>query len=164
MLCRDSDHKRLRVRETNILCSQQHHAPGTEKWVLPRFEHPGQPIHRRIRIAAAHRLDESRGHPKVLIAIPVVEQRGRLQGPGHVGGADPTRGACQGSVSRDLERVECHSCIAPAQTSQHIERGRIDGDIERAKAPLGIGQSAFDQYLELSDAQCFEANDTCPRK
>ena len=52
-----------------------HDAPGDEARVLAGFQHPRQPVDRRVRIAAAHALDEGAGHVVMRVAGRVVVER-----------------------------------------------------------------------------------------
>ena len=49
--------------------------------VLPRLEHPGQVVQRRVDVAAAHRLDERADDVVVLVAVAVVAHRGPVDRP-----------------------------------------------------------------------------------
>ncbi len=71
--------ERLRVREADVLGREDDQPPRDEEWILPRLEHPREPVDRGVRVAAAHGLDECGDQPVVLIACTVVQQRRVLE-------------------------------------------------------------------------------------
>src|SRR5205807_2825653 len=52
----DCDRQRLRVGVADVLGREAHEPPRDVQWILTRFEHPREPVHRRVGIAVAHRL------------------------------------------------------------------------------------------------------------
>jgi len=73
------DAEGLRIGQPNILGCQYHQTPGDEHGIFARLEHPRKPVHTRMGIAVAHRLDERRDDVVVLVAGAVVTQRSPLQ-------------------------------------------------------------------------------------
>src|SRR5260370_1369321 len=61
--------QRLRSRQPNILDRHPHNPSRTVHRVLARFEHPPQPIHRRIWIRVPHTLMQRRNNVIVLLAL-----------------------------------------------------------------------------------------------
>ena len=67
--------QRLRVGHADVLAGEDHDPAGDEPGVLAGHQHPGQPVQRRVRVGAAHALDERAGHVVVRVAVPVVADR-----------------------------------------------------------------------------------------
>ena len=72
MMRRDRQGQRLRIGQPDILARQDHEAARDETRVLPAGEHLRQPVHRRIRIAAAATLDEGGDRIVVLVLVGIV--------------------------------------------------------------------------------------------
>ena len=62
----------IRIRQAHILAGADDDAPGDEADILSGIQHEGQPIERRIGVAAAHRLDEGRNRIVVPVARAIV--------------------------------------------------------------------------------------------
>ena len=67
--------QRVGVGVANVLGSEDNHASGDEERVLAGHEHTGQPIDRRVGIAAAQRLDERGDDVVMLLALLVVKRQ-----------------------------------------------------------------------------------------
>ena len=72
--------QRGRVGQADVLAGQDHQPAGDEARVLPGLDHPRQVVQRRVGVGAAHRLDERADHVVVLVALPVVADRGPVDG------------------------------------------------------------------------------------
>src|SRR5271170_6305667 len=70
---------RVRLRQSNILTSHAHQPPRDVQRILARFNHPRQPIQRRIRIRIAHRLVQRRNQIEMFFARLVIRQQLPLQ-------------------------------------------------------------------------------------
>ena len=69
---RHGHRERLRVGQPDVLRGEDHEAAGDEPRVLASREHLGEPVHRRIGIAAAAALDERRDRVVVLVFVRIV--------------------------------------------------------------------------------------------
>jgi len=64
--------QRGRVGHAHVLGRGDDQPPGDEPGVLPRLQHPGEVVHRRVHVRAADGLDEGADHVVVLVAVLVV--------------------------------------------------------------------------------------------
>ena len=64
------DHKRIRIRISDILGSADHDPAGNKLHILTCIQHSGQVIDRRIRVRSTHALDECRD--RIVVVIPVM--------------------------------------------------------------------------------------------
>ena len=58
----------------DIFGSEDEHTPCDKQRIFTTRDHPGQPIHRAIRIAAAHGFDEGRNDVVMLLAGFIVKR------------------------------------------------------------------------------------------
>ena len=79
LLRRDRHGQRLRVGHADVLRREDHDAPRDEERILSRLQHPRQPVDRRVRVGAAHRLDERGDRVVVGVARLVVAERAALE-------------------------------------------------------------------------------------
>ena len=56
------------IRKAHVFAGEPDHPPGQCKGDPPRFQHPGQPVHRRIRIGIPHGFVE--GGNQVVVFLP----------------------------------------------------------------------------------------------
>ena len=66
-----------RVGHADVLAGEDDHPAGDEPGVLAGLQHPRQVVHRGLRIAAAHALDERADH--VVVVVAAVAQRARAE-------------------------------------------------------------------------------------
>ena len=161
LLRRARDDERLRVGETHVLAGEDDDAAGDEHRILARVDHAHEPVERGVRVRAAHALDEGRDGVVVLIAGAVVEERAPLQRLLDLLQADRSLpvGSWHGRVRRELERVECHACVAVAHRDQPVFGllGERDGAAKTALLLEGAMNDETDivlgQRLQGEDAR-----------
>ena len=68
--------QRGRVGQADVLAGVHDQPAGDEPRVLAGHDHPGQVVQRGIDVRAADGLDERADHVVVLVAVPVVADRG----------------------------------------------------------------------------------------
>ena len=71
--------ERPRIGQADVFDRHAHQPPRDVHAILARFQHPAQPIERRIHIAGSHGLVQRRNQIEMLLAGLVVEQRLALQ-------------------------------------------------------------------------------------
>ena len=132
---RDRDDERVRVGVAHVLGGEDDHASRDEARILARLEHRGEVVDGRVRISAAHRLDERRGEVVVLVALAVVEQRPLarrvedvLLGQRSALGARGRRGELE-----DLQRSPRVAAGALGEQREHLGR-RVGSELTRARA------------------------------
>src|SRR2546428_8041395 len=74
--CRDDECHR--VGHPDILRRVDHHPSGDVPGILPRREHPHQPVHGGVGIRPPHALNKRRDMIVVRVAFPLIDQRPRL--------------------------------------------------------------------------------------
>src|SRR3984957_17711728 len=72
--------QRGRVGHAHVLAGVHDKPPGDEPRVLPRLDHPGQVVQGRVHVTAPQGLDERTDHVVMLVAVPVVADRGPVHG------------------------------------------------------------------------------------
>jgi len=124
LLRRARDDESLRVGETHVLAGEDDDAARDEHRVLARVDHAHEPVQRGIGIRPANALDERRDRVVVLVTGAVVEKGAALQRVLHL--LEPDRslsvGTWQGSISRELERVQRDARVAVAHRHQPVFR------------------------------------------
>ena len=75
LIRRDRRFQRARIRQPNVLAREANNAPRDIQRVFAAFQHPRQPVHRRVRVGIAHRLVQRADEVIVPVALLVVEQR-----------------------------------------------------------------------------------------
>ena len=62
------------IRNAHVLAGEPDHPPGNVQGIFPGFQHPGQPVHRRIRVGIPHGFVE--GGNQIVVFFPgfVIEQ------------------------------------------------------------------------------------------
>src|SRR5712692_6282410 len=74
LLRRHGNLQRLRIGESDVFGRRDDQAARDEQWILAGLQHPRQPVHGSIRIAAAHAFDQRGDDVVVLVAGAVVEE------------------------------------------------------------------------------------------
>ena len=77
---RDGDEQRARIGVADVLGREHDHAPRDEARVLAALQHRREVVHGRLRVAAAHRLDERRREVVVRVGGLVVDDRTLARG------------------------------------------------------------------------------------
>ena len=151
LLRRHRNQQPARVRQTDVFGSQDHQPARDEERVFARVEHAREPIDRRIRIAAANRLDEGADDVVVVLALLVVGDHAALQRVGDQRAVDVARAVRVGrGRSRGvLERVERDARVAVGQPDQRFERFIVDLDLLRAEAAFRVGERAAHEARDL---------------
>ena len=143
-----------------------HDAPGDELGVLPRVDHPGEPVEGGVGVAAAHRLDEGGDDVVVHVAGLVVGQAPsgvRLEdvvdGDGHgvLGGGV----AGVGHLARELERGERGAAVPAGQRDDRVER--LVREREGPRETVGVVEGAADQRAHGPVVEGLELDDPRPR-
>ena len=115
------------VRQADIFRRQDAQAPGDEEGILAPLEHPGQVIHRRVGIGAAHALDEGRYDIVMHLAAFVVDGHILLQALRDMLVVDDDGGAAGRGVHHDLQDIQQLAGVAGAETEERV--GFLDGDL-----------------------------------
>ena len=118
---RHGQRQRVRIGVADVFAGQDHQAPGEEPHVLAPFEHPRQPIKRRVGIAAANALDQGAGRIVMGVAL-----RDRIR-----------------------TALRCTDSAASARVNSN-GRSRLDkhADLQRRQRPAGIAVAHLGQKLE----------------
>ena len=108
LLRRHRHRQRPRIRQPDVLRRQYHQPPRYEQRILPRLQHPRQPVQRPVRRRPPHRLDERRYG--VIMAVPrlVVLRRAPLQGIGYGVNPNAPPAAGPGVGFRSIFRFGAH--------------------------------------------------------
>ena len=135
----DRGGERGRVGQPDVLAGEDHQPSGDEAGVLPRFDHPGQVVHRGVGVGAAHRLDEGAGDVVVLVALPVVAHRGLVDR--RLGGrqVDHVEALGDRRSGGGLEVGQRTAGVAAGEPDQVVERVVVDRD--DAAEPAFVGQA-----------------------
>ena len=138
----DGDGQRRGVRHADVLGREDHDAPGDEEGILARFEHPGQPVDRRVRVRCPDRLDERGDRVVVAVARLVVERSAPLQRLLDERTVDPLPAPDGGKrdLGGEFEAVQCDARIAGGRVQEEAERVGIERDALVAQPALGIGE------------------------
>ncbi len=142
-LCgRGRDDKCHRVGVADVFGRRDHDPPGEEPRVFPRLEHAGQPVRRRIGIAAAHAFDEGAGRVVMLVARRIVLNRLLLDRVlGHNEIDRLVRLGCR--EDGDLKGIERPPGVAVGDFREKIERLLRNRGLMAAQSPLRVGQRAM---------------------
>jgi len=153
--------ERVGVGVAHVLGGADDHAARDEAGVLACVEHLGHPVERGVGVGAAHGLDEGRGGVVVGVVVAVVDDGLALDGVlGHGEGvADDAVGVGLCGERADLEGVERAARVAVAQLGDVVERLVGQLDTVGAKPPLGVGQRAAHDELDVVGGQGPELED-----
>ena len=119
--------------------------PRDELRVLAALQHHREVVHRRVRVAAAHRLDERGDGVVVGVAVPVVDDRaaaGRLLDILERDGA-----AIRDAGGRGLQQVEGVAGVAPGTEKERV--ARVGRDRDAARQPGRVGERPVDERAEV---------------
>jgi hypothetical protein len=133
-----------------------HQAAGDEQRVLAALQHPRQPVERRVRIAAAHRLMQRRDQVVVLLAVLVVGRPALLQELAQLRGV-------QRRVRADRQQGLGQGQQVAAVAVGHGDQGEAGVGVQRQLAALGLlglGQQGFQRLL----VQALEHEDLAARQ
>ena len=122
----DRGRQRGRVGQADVLAGQDHQPPRDEARVLARLDHPGQVVQRGVDVGAADRLDEGADHVVVLVALPVVADRGLVDGASRRLEVDRRRSRRDGRAGGRLEEVSARG--------RHRRRAGPGGPARRRRA------------------------------
>ena len=126
-----------RVGQADVLAGEDDHPPGDEAGVLPRLQHPGQVVDGRLRVAAAHALDERADD--VVVVVAAVPQGAGAQRGLHVLQFHPP------GVGQRARHLQSGQHLPPVAAGPVGEMG--DG-LRRGVPALGL-QPAGDQGLDV---------------
>src|SRR5574341_100173 len=161
---RDDD--AVRLGQPDILPGQDQQAAHDETRVFPGHDHLRQPEQRRVRVGAAHRLDEGADRVVVLVEALIVMHRplldallGDLQRDVHR--AFPIGGRGQDG---QFERVEGAAGVAVGDQDQVGQRVVVNLNLAEAEAALVVGHRPIQdqadvlvgQRVQLEDARATE--------
>ena len=149
--------QRTRVGVADVLGGEHDHPAGDEARVLAALEHRGQVVDGRVRVGAAHRLDERRDEVVVRVAALVVDERplarcildlllvhGRVPRPG--------------GLRRELEDVQRVARVAAGPLAPPARRPRRGPRPPSASAPRAHdrAQLFLAERLQLVDLDARE--------
>ena len=145
----DRQYQRLRIGQPDVFRRQNRDTPRNEARVFAGYNHLGQPIQRRIRIAAAHGFYKRRNRVVVFILAGIVHDSFLLNGfLGDRLGDESAR--CRERAN--FERVQRLARVAVASGGQKIKRSVIGLALQHDEATL---QQCFDvgrnQWLEFKN-------------
>ena len=133
LLGRDRHLQRLRVRKPHVFGRRDDQAPRHEQRVLAGFEHARHPVDGRVRVAAAHALDERRHDVVMLVAGLVIEKMPLLHRALDVRQLEL---ALAREGGRGFDSVECHARVTASAFEQRVERVRSDPGVQLAEPAL----------------------------
>ena len=138
-------HHRLRVGKADVLDRHPHQPPRDVEPVLAAVEHAREPVERRIRVGAAHRLVQRADQVVVPVARLVVERRPPLHQLRQRLAAD--RGRAGRDRAEDLLRhVERRAPVAVGHGDERCARLRVERQ-RPALHGLGTGQQLLQRRL-----------------
>ena len=152
-----SHQKRVGIGVADILRCGDEHAPRDELGVLSPVDHAGEPIERRIRIAAAHGLDERGDDVVVHVLVLVVRQAAMRRGGAHL-----VLGQQGGRVRRtglhhagsQLQRGERAASVASRHEDDRVARLVVER-VTAPQAPL-VGERTVDECGQVLVGQSME--------
>src|SRR5205823_2047885 len=147
----DGNQQRPRVGVAYVLRGEHDHPPRDEPRVLPALQHRREVVDGRVRVGAAHRLDEGRDEVVVRIAGLVVDERPLASGVldvllehGLVLGA--------GGLNCELEDVQRVACVAARPPRYQRDELVAQLRLERLDAMTrNEGELLLGQRLQLVD-------------
>ena len=146
--CGRSDHQGLRIGVAHILRGADDDSPGNEARVLAGFQHACQPVDGRVRVAAAHALNEGAGQVVVRVAGRVVIEHLPLDGIlGHL--EREFHRLLLGRENADLERRQGPARVAVADLCQELQCVGVQVHREIAEAAFLVGQGAAHNRLDM---------------
>ena len=152
----DRDEERLRVCEPDVLGGEHDHAARDEARVLAALEHRGQVVDGRVRVGAAHRLDERAHEVVVRVTALVVDERPFARSIVNVAmSQDLVPG--HGCLGRELEDVEGVPGVAARTVRDQLDH--LVGGLR----PELLGPAAHDQG-QLHVRQWLQLVDLRPRQ
>ena len=145
----DGDEERAWVGVADVLGGEDGHPAGDEARILAAFEHRGEVVDGRVRVGAAHRLDEGGDEVVVLVGALVVAQRPLAGGVVDVALLERRPLGLRG-LPRELDRRERGARVAAGppcdQRDDLVGHVRVD---RGSAAPDDLGQLLLDERLEL---------------
>ena len=151
LMRRDGQDEGHRVRQPHILRRANHDPPRNKSRVFPRMNHLGEPVERRVGIAAPHRFDECGNSVVMRVAISVIDDGlflNALLGGGEVDEDRSVRAPRRGQGS-DLQRVQSLARVAighPGDVAQRFFRGF---SLHVSQASLPIAQRPAQQTKQI---------------
>src|SRR5574344_1143764 len=159
--CRIGKKKRIRVREADILGSQDAHAAGDEKRVFSAIEHTRHPIHCRIGIRTSHALDKCGNNVVMHLSVFVIDGDIVLQTFGNSLIVNDDRVLPKGGIDNDFKYVEQLSRIASTLAEQGIRLNHLN--IPLAQYDI-FPDGTVEEFLKVFNLQRLKHKDLAARE
>ena len=161
----DCDRQRLRVGVADVLGREAHEPPRDVQRILTRFEHPREPVHRRVGIAVAHRLVKRGDEVVMLFSAFVVQQRTPLDRLLDVLNVD-VAAATDDRSGRDaeLEDVQRGARVAIGVDRHRVQRSIIDCKRLLSVSALRVGDCPAENRLDFLGDEAAQHEDLGARQ
>ena len=129
--------------------------------VLSPFQHPSQPVKRRVRVASPNTLNQRANRVIVGVAIAIESNRLLLKRFGRqlLGKLDRP---FIGRKNADLQRRKRVPRVAVARLGEELQRVVVQTDIDLPQPSVGIGRRATQEFLDILVRERLELENTTP--